>query len=179
MLNYAKKYIRKTFMKRLFLCRHGKSSWDKPFLADHKRPLAPRGIRNSKEMAYRLASKKILPNLIISSNAERAKQTAKIFADILGVGKNNLQLTSELYLASPTEILKHIRKTSSSVDTLFIFGHNPGFTDLVVELGEDLENLPTAGIFGFTFDVEDWADIGKKNAKTWFFDFPKNRPDQN
>ena len=32
-------------MKRLFLLRHAKSSWDDPDLRDHDRPLAPRGVR--------------------------------------------------------------------------------------------------------------------------------------
>ncbi|MBT0811928.1 histidine phosphatase family protein [Litoribacter ruber] len=166
-------------MKRFLICRHAKSSWDKPFLADHKRPLAPRGLRNAKDMAQRLVAKKIFPDMIISSDAERAKHTAGIFADILGIGKNHFKLTSELYHASPTEILKYIRKTPNTVDTLFIFGHNPGLTDLVVELGEDLENLPTTGVFGFTFNVEDWGDVGKKNAKFWMHDYPKNPEAQN
>jgi phosphohistidine phosphatase len=38
-------------MRRLLLLRHAKSSWDEPALADHDRPLAPRGRRASKLIA--------------------------------------------------------------------------------------------------------------------------------
>ena len=41
-------------MKRLFLLRHAKSSWDEAGLADRDRPLAPRGRRATQVMARHL-----------------------------------------------------------------------------------------------------------------------------
>ena len=43
-------------MRTLYLLRHAKSSWDDPSLADHDRPLAPRGKRDSKRMADEVGS---------------------------------------------------------------------------------------------------------------------------
>ena len=38
-------------MKRLHILRHAKSSWDEPDLADHERPLAPRGEKAALRIA--------------------------------------------------------------------------------------------------------------------------------
>ena len=48
-------------MKKLVIIRHAKSSWDDPFLNDHDRPLAERGLKDAPKMAKRLKKEKIHP----------------------------------------------------------------------------------------------------------------------
>ncbi|WP_194777627.1 SixA phosphatase family protein [Pararhodonellum marinum] len=160
-------------MKNLVIIRHAKSAWDDPYLSDHERPLAERGLRDAPRMAQRLKKRGIFPDAMVSSTAERAKSTALITAENLHFPKEKLRLTTDLYHSGVSEIMKTIQKTPDSVATLFIFGHNPGFNSLVESLGGHLENLPTSGQFGFQFDVDSWKKIGPKNAKVWFFDYPK------
>lgn len=160
-------------MKKLVIIRHAKSSWDDPFLDDHSRPLAERGLRDAPKMANRLKKEDIFPDLILSSDAERAKQTALITAEHVKFPKDKIIFDRSLYHASAESIMGLVKKTDPSVKTLFIFGHNPGFNDLIWKLGGDIDNLPTSGQFGFKFDVKEWSDIGKKSAKVWFFDYPK------
>ncbi|MEX2513733.1 MAG: histidine phosphatase family protein [Cyclobacteriaceae bacterium] len=162
-------------MKKLLLCRHAKSSWDHPGLNDHQRPLAPRGLKDAPIMAGRLLKKGFLPDHIISSDAKRAIETAEIFAQILGFEVSDIQKTSELYQANVTEILKVIKKIPDSVDSLLLFGHNPELTDFLEYLGEDLDNLPTCGVFGFEFAIDQWRDLSGENARFWYYDFPKNK----
>lgn len=162
-------------MKKLVLIRHAKSSWDDPFLDDHRRPLAERGYRDAPQMAQRLKRRDIKPDAILSSDAERAKATALITAEILHFPKEDVKLTEELYHASPNKILELVRETKNKVDTLLVFGHNPGFNELIDKLGGDIDNLPTTGQFGFKFDVDKWEDISPKKAKIWFFDYPKKK----
>ncbi|RZS96604.1 SixA phosphatase family protein [Cecembia calidifontis] len=164
-------------MKKLVLIRHAKSSWDDPFLNDHERPLAERGLRDAPRMAQRLKKKEIFPDAIISSDAARAKSTALIFAENLHFPKEKIKFTETLYMASASNILNEIKKSKKDIKTLFVFGHNPGFNDLIDKLGGDIDNLPTTGEFGFKFDVDDWEEISKKNAKVWFFDYPKRKED--
>jgi phosphohistidine phosphatase len=52
-------------------------------------------------------------------------------------------------------------------------GHNPCLNDLIWKFGGEIDNLPTAGQFGFKFNVKGWEEINAKNAKFWFFDYPK------
>ncbi|HRG10817.1 MAG TPA: histidine phosphatase family protein, partial [Cyclobacteriaceae bacterium] len=58
-------------MKILYLIRHAKSSWDNPKLEDFDRPLNKRGQKDAPRMAKRLKEKRITPDIMLSSPAER------------------------------------------------------------------------------------------------------------
>jgi phosphohistidine phosphatase len=160
-------------MKKLVIIRHAKSSWDDPFLNDHDRPLAERGLKDAPKMAKRLKKEKIHPDAIISSDAERAKATAIITAEYLDFSPKKIDFKNDLYHASVTELLSEIKKTNDEVKTLFLVGHNPGLNDLIWKFGGEIDNLPTAGQFGLKFDIKNWDEVSSKNAKFWFFDYPK------
>ncbi|AGA80834.1 SixA phosphatase family protein [Echinicola vietnamensis] len=162
-------------MKNLIICRHAKSSWDDPYMDDHQRPLAPRGLRDAPRMAQRLKIRGISPDYFVSSDAERAKATAFITAENLHFPKERVVLTSQLYHASASTILKAIQGTPEGNKTVLVFGHNPGFNDLIVHLGGQIDNLPTCGQFAFRFDVDAWKEIDTKNATEWFLDYPKKQ----
>lgn len=162
-------------MKHLLICRHAKSSWEDLALDDHERPLAPRGLRDSSLMADRLIEKDIFPDLILSSNAKRAKTTAQITADHLQFPMDKIIFTPKLYHATAPSLLSEIKKTQKDVQFLFVFGHNPSCNELIWLLGGKIDNLPTCGQYGFIFEVEDWKTIDLINASTWFLDFPKNK----
>lgn len=161
-------------MKKLLICRHAKSSWDEPGLNDHERPLAKRGWRDAPLMAKRIKTNHIYPEQIISSDALRALQTAEVYLETFRKEDVIFEKTAELYHASVSDILEVVRHASDRVNTLFIFGHNPGFTDLINHLGESLDNLPTAAVFGFTFATNSWSKLSRENASFWLYDFPKN-----
>ena len=162
-------------MKKLILYRHAKSSWENPYLEDHKRPLAIRGLRDAPYMAQRLKKKGVFPDAIISSDAERAKATALITAENLHFPKNQIEWHRGLYHASAHGLHSEIAQTDNQYDLLFVFGHNPGLNDLVNFLGGNIENLPTCGQFGFIFNTDRWAEISAEKAEVWFYDFPKNK----
>lgn len=162
-------------MKKIILIRHAKSSWDNPWLADHDRPLAERGEKDAPKMAKRLKKRGIHPDLILSSTALRAAETAKITAKELGYPEEDICWEEKLFHASPNTILKYIHLQKDSKNTLLVFGHNPGFNDLIAFLGGKIENLPTCGQFGFKINSEKWADLKPGSAEVWFVDFPKKR----
>src|SRR5690606_13962939 len=157
------------------LYRHAKSSWEDPYLEDHERPLALRGLRDAPYMAQRLKKKAIFPDVNISSDAERAKATALITAENLHFPPDQIEWRRSLYHASEKSLLREIKQTDDLFSVLFLFGHNPGLTELVNKFGADLDNLPTCGQFGFTFNTDRWADISAGNAEVWFYDYPKNK----
>ncbi len=64
-------------MKKLHLIRHAKSDWSNPILDDFDRPLNKRGKKNAPFMGKILRDKGVNPDLIISSPAYRARETAK------------------------------------------------------------------------------------------------------
>lgn len=160
-------------MKRIILVRHGKSAWNDPNLSDHDRPLADRGLKNVPEMGFRLIEKGILPDLILSSTATRAAQTAEILAEILHIPKSKVEYDKNLYHASYSTILKCIQRQDDSNEVIFLVGHNPGMNDFIDYFGGNLDNLPTSGQYGLLIDADHWIQLRRGNAKTWFMDFPK------
>lgn len=162
-------------MKKLVICRHAKSDWGDPFLSDRNRPLASRGLNDAPEMALRLQLRGVKPDLLVTSDAVRALETARITATHLAIPSEKIVVDKSLYHANPEALLNTIRGTTPDVDTLLIFGHNPGLNGLIDSFGDPIENLPTCGQYGITFHVEDWAHISDANAAFWFFDFPKSK----
>lgn len=160
-------------MKKIILIRHAKSSWDHSGLADHDRPLAERGENDAPIMAKRLKVRGVSPDLILSSTALRAAETAKITARELEFPEKQITWEGQLFHASTNTLLKYIRSQQDSKQTMLVFGHNPGLNDLIEFLGGEIDNLPTSGQFGFKINAESWADLKPSNAEAWFVDFPK------
>ncbi|GAA0878788.1 phosphohistidine phosphatase SixA [Algoriphagus jejuensis] len=160
-------------MKKIILVRHAKSAWDDPSLSDHDRPLAERGLKDAPKMAKRLKKRRIHADLLVSSSAIRAKETAKITAKELDYPKEKIVFDSSLFHASPHSLLKYLRSQNDNHNTILIFGHNPGFNDLITFLGGEIDNLPTAGQFGFKLKSEHWAELKPENVQPWFLDYPK------
>lgn len=160
-------------MKKLLLIRHAKSSWDYPGLSDHQRPLAKRGIKDAPTMGRRLVNRGVMPDLIISSDAVRALETAMVIANELSYPARQIVKSERLYHASVNSLLSVIKATSPEIRTLFIIGHNPGMNDFIAFMGCEIDNLPTAGQFGLSFEVNNWKGVGPRQAAFWFMDYPK------
>lgn len=160
-------------MKMLYVIRHAKSSWSDPLQDDFDRPLNERGKANAPEMAGRIKAKGVRPDLMISSTAKRAQETAQIFADVLAYAQADIQLQDQLYEAATETVMKCVRQISPEAESAFIFGHNPTLTYFVNELaGVWIDNIPTCGMVAISLDG--WDKAGEGTGKLVWFDFPKN-----
>lgn len=154
--------------------RHAKSDWGTPSLSDFRRPLNDRGKKDAPMMAKRLLEKKISIDACISSPAERAAKTARIFAEVLGLGKNNVIYKEELYLAEPSAFYKVIEKVDDESETIAIFSHNNGITEFANLISDvRIDNMPTCGVFAIRVFCKKWADFRTARKQHWFFDYPK------
>ena len=163
--------------RHLFIIRHGKSSWDHDGLDDIDRPLAERGIRNAHDMAQRLSEMGLVPDLMLSSPASRALNTALIMARVWTLKPEALQIHDALYDAFVKEIEQVVAGVPDDVRKLAIFGHNPSFTIYANQfLAVPLDNLPTAGVVVVTLEAAGWKDIGRIHVKETFLDYPKRPP---
>lgn len=161
-------------MKTIFLIRHAKSSWDYPSLSDFDRPLNKRGMQDAPTMAKLLKNKGFMPDHLVSSPAKRAWSTALYFANAYGIDPNQIEKEEAIYEASATTILNIIRKLNERWQTVFLFGHNPTFTD-VVNLFSDrfILNIPTCGISMIDCGIDKWTDFDRTNSKLKATYFPK------
>lgn len=161
-------------MKTLIIVRHAKSSWNDPALKDFDRPLNLRGEKDAPDMGKRIELRNIVPDLILSSPANRAYSTASIIAQFLSYPAKNIQTNPQIYHASSAELLEVLKSQENTINTLMFFGHNPGFTSLANFLtNEALENIPTSGAMGIQLNISDWKDIGKNKGNVLFYDYPK------
>ena len=161
-------------MKTLFIVRHGEASWDSPELSDYKRPLLKEEINISKTVANYLCEKKIIVNKIISSSAVRAMETAKVSAPIINFPKGKIEIMKELYLAELNEIFDVLYAIDDEFDSVMIFGHNPGLTELAnAFLDKIVDNLPTTAVVSVKINNEKWTDISVSEYSTNFIVFPE------
>jgi phosphohistidine phosphatase len=162
-------------MKRLFLVRHAKTEVIRYDITDFQRNLKERGINDSNLIANKLLLKDAKPDVMISSTANRAIQTARLFADILEYKQESIVQLDELYDGFTThEFLGMIDRFGKDHDSVMIFGHNPSIEYLAFNLSvEFYEYVPTCTVIGIEFDVNDWKDIGARSGKVCLYEFPK------
>lgn len=145
-------------MRTLLLLRHAKSSWANDLLPDHDRPLNHRGRRDAARIGKFLESLELMPDLIITSTAERAVATAEAVAMARSFDGEVVR-TAELYLAPPEAYIDLAREVDDSVAILMMVGHNPGIEELVEMIGDRGEHIPTATLVSILFPVLEWGEI--------------------
>ncbi|MFC2080066.1 histidine phosphatase family protein [Bacteroidota bacterium] len=161
--------------RKLFIIRHGKSSWES-VVDDIDRPLTERGVRNSYDMASRLMKSALIPEMIYTSPANRAQHTAMIMANVWDFEEQNIHIRKNLYLPGIEEIAELIFEIPDSCASAAIFGHNPGFTQFANKfLTEPLNNLPTAGVVVVNLELETWTNIFDCPIGEVIVDCPKKK----
>lgn len=156
-------------MKNLILIRHAKSSWDAP-VHDKERVLTQRGVRNAHLMAQNISE--FIPkfNLIWSSTAKRASETAIIFAQNQMWPLESILFKDELYTFDVTKLEKMIKSCDNSYQNVILFGHNEAITDFVNKFGDIIiDNVPTAGFVSLSFSSDSWKDISRGKTKKVLF----------
>jgi len=159
-------------MKKLMLVRHAKSDWDNPDLTDFERPLNKRGEKDAPVMAERVITKRIIPQYIISSPAERAKTTANIFAKAFKLAQP--EYNKNIYEAGYKILFSIVTDLSDEYDFAALFGHNPGISQLLYYLTDKLYDMPTCAVAIISFDVTSWQLVSGSTGIVEYYDYPKN-----
>ncbi len=145
-------------MKTLLVLRHAKSSWSDPTLDDHERPLNTRGRRDGPRMGKLVREYGLIPDVVISSNAMRARMTAEAVVEAARYA-GEILLDQRLYMAGPTDILSLLRTVGEKAETVMIVGHNPGLEELVAQLTGERQDLPTAALARIGLPIDRWRDL--------------------
>jgi len=148
-------------MKTLLLMRHAKSSWKDSDLPDMERPLNKRGLKDAPTMGRLLYEKELVPQIILSSYAERARQTAETVAEecrYLG----EINYLGSFYLAEPGAYLEALLKLPDTTERVMVIGHNPGLEGVLQMLSQQVESLPTAAIAHLALPIKQWIDLNEE-----------------
>jgi phosphohistidine phosphatase len=162
--------------RRLYLLRHAKSSWDDPALADHDRPLGPRGLRAGELLAEHVRRAGIAPQLVLCSTAVRTRETLALLK--LG-GDPDVVYERGLYAASEDVLLERLRAVDDGVATVLLVGHSSGIEQLALllarsgpRLDEMREKFPTGALATLSFDGP-WRKLGRGGAELTGYVIPR------
>ena len=145
-------------MNMLLVLRHAKSSWIHSELTDHERPLNQRGLRAASRMGQLIADENIVPDVILSSTARRARQTAELVAKHCGF-ETEIAFVDSLYHAGPTAYVDRLAYLDDSISSAMVVGHNPGLENLVESLTAEVTVMPTAALARIELSISRWWDI--------------------
>ena len=152
-------------MKTLLLMRHAKSSWKNAELPDYERPLKKRGRRDTHSMQELLKLENHIPEQIVCSAAQRARETGELLAEDMEI-PGGISFTNDLYLAEMDDLIKVIQNFDNAYDTGMMIGHNPGLEGLVQVLSSEIKALPTAAVAILELPIKNWKQInGESNGK--------------
>lgn len=144
--------------KTVLILRHAKSSWSNTALSDHDRPLKARGERDAPRMGRLLREQGLLPDLIITSTARRARDTAELVAQGAGY-EGEVEETRSFYHAPPRAYLERLRALPPEIGCVLLVGHNPGMEELVKVLAGVAERFPTAALANVALPITSWDQL--------------------
>ena len=157
-------------MKQLLILRHAKSSWANSSISDWQRPLNERGLRDAPRAGDWLRERALIPDLIITSDAIRARTTAEAVARAAGYSRE-IRVEPSLYHARPDDVLAVLGGVPGEARRVLLVGHNPGLEELVRQLSGEHHDLPTAALVHVAMVIDDWRDVTTVSAasivETW------------
>lgn len=145
-------------MKTLLLMRHAKSSWKHPEIKDHERGLNKRGKKDAPRMSKLLADNELVPQRILTSTAERSRQTVDAVLEATSFN-GEVSFLDALYMAEPEIYLELLSLMPDDLERILVIGHNPGLEGLLQILSGRVESLPTAAIAYLSLPIHSWKEI--------------------
>lgn len=147
-------------MKTIYLVRHAKSALGNPNNPDMERPLLEKGLKRTKRIIDFLHSKETSIDLIISSPAARAIETAKILAYALNYPIEEIKQERSIYFGDADKIADQFYDISPTINYLMVVGHNPAITNFAnLFLPQPIDYLATSGVVCIELDMDSWDQI--------------------
>lgn len=150
-------------MKTLLLLRHAKSREKETSVPDKMRPLSDRGKYDIYKMTKFLKNNKLIPSLIISSSAKRAKDTSNLLAESIGYN-NDIHISELLYETNAKHYINVISEISNNINMVLLVGHNPILENLIELITNELIIMETCSLVHILLPITTWIEI-KKNPK--------------
>lgn len=151
--------------RELLILRHAKSAWDTHAPSDFERPLAARGAKAAPRVGRWLRDQGLVPDHVVSSPAERARQTVLAVCRELGIEARHVSWDERIYGGWARTLIEVLRESPADAERVLIAGHNPGLEDLVealcandLPIPSDGKLMPTAAVARLRIGVP-WAEL--------------------
>jgi phosphohistidine phosphatase len=161
----------------LYIVRHAKAEDRATFMADHDRQLTPDGTMAAARMGRYLHGKAINPDVIVSSTAPRAADTARVLAEQLGQDAAQIELDKSLFDGGPKAYLAVVNKQPDTVNSLMIVGHNPDvsyFAEFLTH--QSIGSMSKGAVVAITFADVNWSEVSGRTGSVAFQIAPRQLP---
>lgn len=150
-------------MRHLTLLRHGKAAAIEAPDGDSARPLTNSGRKQVKQAAKAVNKLSVPVDLIVSSPARRAAQTAELLAKRIGY-EGRIIWREEIYAASAQGLLAVLAALPEDSQHVILVGHNPRVKELISGLCTGTVDrlnlhLPSAGLAHIQLEIFWWNQI--------------------
>ena len=146
--------------RTLFVVRHATAERRSGGQADRDRALTASGRIDAERLGEMLARRELVPDIILTSPATRARETAEILALACGF-PGAVTAVESLYQASPRDLLAALVAHAGASRRALLVGHDPSVSELVISLaGSADEGLPTGGMAMLRAVARDWSELG-------------------
>lgn len=144
-------------MKTLLVMRHAKSDWSSDYGGDHERPLNSRGVAAAAHMGRLVREQDLIPQLVVSSTAVRARTTAELAIE---AGEWGLEPTLEpgFYHSGSESVIARISQIGGA-ERVMVVGHQPTWGSLVYQLTGVPAEIKTATLAVIDLEIASWDQI--------------------
>lgn len=153
-------------MKTLMVLRHAKSPHLEEEAEDHDRPLYTHARKEIASLAERLRKSGLVPEVILSSDAVRAAETARAYAG--AVAAPGPVLLADLYEpGEPADVLEAVRHGGGDTEVVMVVGHNPGMEDFCNRMASQpaIDHMPTGCVAIFAVTAAAWSELDFGDAR--------------
>jgi len=162
-------------VKNLILIRHAEATEGSAGLKDIERQLTAKGYSDAPRIGRHLFDNQVVPDLILSSTAQRARATADLLAEQLRYALNQIKYLEELYNASVRSLLAAVSQTHDSLQTVLLVGHNPAISYLSEYLsGEEIGNMVPASYVHLSFELDAWQEVSQDTGRLILYQPPES-----
>jgi len=148
-------------MKTLYLLRHSKTNAESSSGKDIDRTLTERGVRDAAAVGEFILDIQPLPQIIVSSTAVRARETAAAVNEQMRL---EIQFDQRIYEARVSTLLEVISELPRGIISVMLIGHNPGFEDLLNYLTGEAVAMPTSALAIIDIKNAEWNSIAQRAA---------------
>ena len=151
-------------LRRLILMRHAESPWEGVEAPDHERPLGVVGREQGPRVGASLVEKGRLPEIVLSSDAQRTRETFAGLSQAF-VTKVEVRFLSSFYQFGQAAAEDEMLMLPETVSCALLLGHNPGREHLVEALTGKAIAMEPASAVVMSQELNSWKDAA--SAGLW------------
>lgn len=151
--------------KTLYLMRHAEAIPAEARQPDKLRELTQAGVKQSLHMGAWLSENNVSFDVILSSSAVRAEQTASLLAEGMKLENTRVVYEDVLYDASVRQLLDYINNIEDSYNSVLCVSHNPALSYLAEYLTKaEVGSMVPCSIAVIRFDFSTWKHVTENSG---------------